>query len=210
MRPSDEPGVCAEKNRGGPMGLWCMEQRRSERCSRRTTFSLCPTFAEFFPEPGQPLTETMALNKVAVLLAFPCIQGMISGALQGRRSLSEWRRRSSGWSSSRGPSRKERERETRNGPWESWYQEDWYDDWPDQDRWSWRNPHPRDDADEDWGPEEEEEYEDSEEEDAEERDLSADSRESYENATSESSPDLQASQEEPHPSTTGKQAMKSS
>ena len=71
------------------MGLWCMEQRRSERCSRRTTFSLCPTFAEFFPEPGQPLTETMALNKVAVLLAFPCIQGMISGALQGRRSLSE-------------------------------------------------------------------------------------------------------------------------
>ena len=122
----------------------------------------------------------------------------------------ERRRRSSGWSSSRGPSRKERERETRNGPWESWYQEDWYDDWPDQDRWSWRNPHPRDDADEDWGPEEEEEYEDTEEEDAEERDLSADSRESYENATSESSPDLQASQEEPHPSTTGKQAMKSS
>ena len=46
--------------------------------------------------------------------------------------------RSSGWSSSGGPSRKERERETRNGPWESWYQEDWYDDWQDQDRWSWR------------------------------------------------------------------------
>ena len=96
--------------------------------------------------------------------------------------------RSSGWSSSRGPSRKERERETSNGPWESWYQADWYDDWPDQDRWSWRNPHPRDDADEDWGPEEEAEYEDTEEDDAEDRDLSADSRESYENATSESSP----------------------
>ena len=89
--------------------------------------------------------------------------------------------RSSGWSSSRGPSRKERERETSNGPY-------WCDDWPDQDRWSWRNPHPRDDADEDWGPEEEEEYEDTEEDDAEDRDLSADSGESYENATSESSP----------------------
>eukprot|EP00439_Symbiodinium_sp_Y106_P076798 s721_g15.t3 len=86
------------------------------------------------------------------------------------------------------PSRKERERETSNGPWESWYQADWYDDWPDQDRWSWRNPLPRDDADEDWGPEEEAEYEDTEEDDAEDRDLSADSRESYENATSESSP----------------------
>eukprot|EP00439_Symbiodinium_sp_Y106_P053665 s5701_g7.t1 len=86
------------------------------------------------------------------------------------------------------PSRKERERETRNGPWESWYQDDWFDDWPDQDRWSWRNPHPRDNADDDWGPEEEEDYEDTEEEDAEDRDISADSRESYENATSESSP----------------------
>ena len=32
-----------------------------------------------------------------------------------------------------------------------------------RDRWSWRNPHPRDDADEDWGPEEEAEYEDTEE-----------------------------------------------
>eukprot|EP00439_Symbiodinium_sp_Y106_P004442 s5314_g1.t1 len=101
------------------------------------------------------------------------------------------------------PSRKERERESRNGTWESWYQEDWYDNWPDQDRWSWRNPHPRDEADADWGSEEEEEYEDTEEDDAEDRDLSADSRESYENAT----PDLLASQEEPNPSTTGKQEI---
>ena len=61
----------------------------------------------------------------------------------------------------------------------------------------------RDDADEDWGPEEEAEYEDTEEDDAEDRDLSADSRESYENAT----PDLLASQEEPNPSTTGKQEI---
>eukprot|EP00439_Symbiodinium_sp_Y106_P067549 s312_g11.t1 len=45
-----------------------MEQHRTERCSRRNY--LCPIFAEFFPEAGQPLTEAMALNRVAVLPAF--------------------------------------------------------------------------------------------------------------------------------------------
>ncbi|CAE7246456.1 unnamed protein product [Symbiodinium sp. CCMP2592] len=48
--------------------IWCIEEHREHRCSRRNY--LCPTFAEFFPEPGQPLTEAMALNKVAVLTAF--------------------------------------------------------------------------------------------------------------------------------------------
>ncbi|CAE7205793.1 unnamed protein product [Symbiodinium sp. CCMP2592] len=82
----DEPGVCARcggEESWGSHGLfypcpascgrsfcstWCIAEHREHRCARRDY--LCPTFAEFFPEPGQPLTEAMALNKVAVLTAF--------------------------------------------------------------------------------------------------------------------------------------------
>ena len=82
----DDPGVCARCGGDVSWGqhgqfypcpascgrsfcsIWCVEQHRTERCSRRNY--LCPTFAEFFPEAGQPLTEAMALNRVAVLPAF--------------------------------------------------------------------------------------------------------------------------------------------
>ena len=73
----DDPGVCAhcggeewwgQHGQFYPCPASCMEQHRTERCSRRNY--PCPTFAEFFPEAGQPLTEAMALNRVAVLPAF--------------------------------------------------------------------------------------------------------------------------------------------